>query len=511
MPSIVVHEKALAHLSRGLYRSPGSALRELVSNAWDANATVVTINTNYPWFMQLAVKDNGDGFDRNSFARLMGGGVGNSDKQPNKELKYGRPVIGRLGIGLLGIAQMCGTFTVSSRPRVGTAFKARVRLYDLLRPSLDKNDPSVVAHDGYVRTVDVGEYEFQDPEEQAYGTVITSGDVHPTFIDSFRASLELPDTQEPPLEWCEALNIFRSVRSLHQLGDYWKLIWELAATSPVPYVDDEAVPEGAVSEAHSRLGAHKFAVRIDGLAVNKPVHLAGNPNGYTIENVRRESISVYGRRVTFDGYIAVQEGKQLNPDELRGIMVRIRNVGVGYYDPSFLDYPLNQGPREKWLTGEIYVEEGLDDALNVDRDSFNKFHPEYRALQRRVHEILDGVFSRVYKQIDVRSARRVASRKEAQRECLLEALGGASDSHDVRVISRERHPEKDGDLISIMRRENGELEIALADPDQVGVRKVNRELALAILAIYEVASLEESAEARDRRFRRLLMKLLKRW
>ena len=50
MPKIRVHEKALAHLSRGLYRSPASALRKLVSNAWDANATTVAINTNYPNF-----------------------------------------------------------------------------------------------------------------------------------------------------------------------------------------------------------------------------------------------------------------------------------------------------------------------------------------------------------------------------------------------------------------------------------------------------------------------------
>jgi HSP90 family molecular chaperone len=50
MPQIRVHERALAHLSRGLYRSPASALRELVSNAWDANATRVEIDTNYPNF-----------------------------------------------------------------------------------------------------------------------------------------------------------------------------------------------------------------------------------------------------------------------------------------------------------------------------------------------------------------------------------------------------------------------------------------------------------------------------
>src|SRR5436853_5103699 len=99
MPKIKVHEKALAHLSRGLYRSPASALRELVSNAWDANAKTVRIDTNFPNFFQLSIEDNGDGFSREEFDRVMGGGIGNSDKRKEHEaqpLKYGRPTIGRL-------------------------------------------------------------------------------------------------------------------------------------------------------------------------------------------------------------------------------------------------------------------------------------------------------------------------------------------------------------------------------------------------------------------------------
>src|SRR5438309_5334457 len=115
MSKIKVHEKSLAHLSRGLYRSPASALRELVSNAWDADATIVRINTNYPLFYQLSVEDNGAGFTKDDFENLMEGGVGNSDKRLASEpelVRYGRPVIGRLGIGLLGIAQICGAFTI---------------------------------------------------------------------------------------------------------------------------------------------------------------------------------------------------------------------------------------------------------------------------------------------------------------------------------------------------------------------------------------------------------------
>src|SRR5713226_6959464 len=98
MPKIKVHEKALAHLSRGLYRSPASALRELVSNAWDANATHVLIDTNYPSFTQIAVQDNGHGFSRQEFEKLMEGGIGNSEKRALDEpLIHNRPLIGRLG------------------------------------------------------------------------------------------------------------------------------------------------------------------------------------------------------------------------------------------------------------------------------------------------------------------------------------------------------------------------------------------------------------------------------
>ena len=147
MPRIRVHEKALAHLSRGLYRSPASALRELVSNAWDANATTVTINTNYPNFYQLSVEDDGIGFNKSDFEQLMQGGIGNSQKRPSDlKLINDRPVIGRFGIGMLGIAQVCGAFIVTSRPKDGSeGFRARVQLFDRLKERLDADDPEVVA------------------------------------------------------------------------------------------------------------------------------------------------------------------------------------------------------------------------------------------------------------------------------------------------------------------------------------------------------------------------------
>src|SRR6266852_8012912 len=157
--AIRVSEKALAHLSRGLYRSPASAIRELVSNAWDANATVVRITTNTPNFFQIAIEDNGEGFTLSDFETLMKGGIGNSLKRPLLVNPINsRPVIGRLGIGMLGIAQVCLAFKIISKTKNGQGFSARVRLYDLLKERLDKNDTTVTKIDSVGREVDVGEY-----------------------------------------------------------------------------------------------------------------------------------------------------------------------------------------------------------------------------------------------------------------------------------------------------------------------------------------------------------------
>src|SRR5260370_11052191 len=223
MPKIKVHEKALGHLSRGLYRSPASALRELVSNAWDANATVVHINTNYPNFLQLTIQDNGEGFTRDEFKRLMEGGIGNSEKpRRTQPLIHERAIIGRIGIGMLGIAQLTGAFTIISKTSAGTGFKARVRLYDLLKMKLDKNDSEVVktgkaANDTVeVKEVDLGTYDFDesfDPATVKRGTTLIADDVHPTFAHSFQQSLAFEHFKEPPLYCSECLKIVSKVHS----------------------------------------------------------------------------------------------------------------------------------------------------------------------------------------------------------------------------------------------------------------------------------------------------------
>jgi hypothetical protein len=240
--------------------------------------------------------------------------------------------------------------------------------------------------------------------------------------------------------------------------------------------------------------------------LRKPVRLHGNEGGYTVHVIPEETHRVFGKDVTFHGYIAVQEGAQLKPDELRGIMVRVTEVGIGLYDTSMLDYRYNEGPRSRWLTGEIFVSSGLDDALNIDRDSFNRFHPEFRIVQKRVHEILrEDVFPAVYKQIEVRTYARQKKKGSGRRSLLKRVV--SSDETAIRLV---RASETDGE-IAVVRTSPASIEIALPAAETLAVKKSQQQLAHSILAVFEVALLERTAESRRRVFREKLLDLLGEW
>jgi Histidine kinase-, DNA gyrase B-, and HSP90-like ATPase len=509
---IKVHEKALAHLTRGLYRSPASALRELVSNAWDANATVVQINTNYPNFFQLSIEDNGEGFTKDEFQRVMSGGIGNSEKRKQHEdqpLKFGRALIGRLGIGMLGIAQVALGFTITSRTAKGDGFRANVRLYDLLKPKLDTDDADIVTGE----EVNIGQYEFDDefdPKKGPGGTTIHTSDLHPQFTQAFKESVEQEGFKGIPSDWKSAVKIFSKTESLQLLGDYWRLIWELAASAPVRYVDATAIPGGMIKADQEQLESQKFKVIVDGLELRKPVYLRHDRVGFTSHRLTF-SKKVYGKPVSFHGYIAAREGKQIMPDELRGIMIRIKNVGIGYYDQTLLDFRVNQGPRSRWITGEIFMDEGLEDALNVDRDSFNRFHPEFRAVQADIHETLKKrIFPQVYrkmeKRMDKKAAEKEQSRKSVVRQVLTSSVGDTPihlRTAKPGVTAEQRH--------AVAVESKSGLEVTIPNEEDMPVKKTYRQMAAAILGIFEIAMQEKSLERRRDRFAELLFNLISEW
>src|SRR3989344_5205208 len=62
------NERVFARITDGIYREPASALRELIANSYDADATEVRVFTDAPRFSKISVRDNGHGLDEDTLA-----------------------------------------------------------------------------------------------------------------------------------------------------------------------------------------------------------------------------------------------------------------------------------------------------------------------------------------------------------------------------------------------------------------------------------------------------------
>jgi HSP90 family molecular chaperone len=126
---INVSSRVLRHISRGIYRSPAAALKELVSNSHDAGASEVTLNTGYPTIKELVITDDGSGMTAATFKELVQH-IGFSRKTAGESIQIAgtartRTVIGHYGIGLLAVGQLAARMQIEEDGRYSQGPGAR--------------------------------------------------------------------------------------------------------------------------------------------------------------------------------------------------------------------------------------------------------------------------------------------------------------------------------------------------------------------------------------------------
>lgn len=385
---IDVSAKIIADISSGIYRTPANALKELISNAFDADAKTAIITTNYPNFDVMTCSDYGRGMTVSKFEQIMKR-IGGSDKRSSENAltPLGRPIIGKIGIGILAVAQICRKFTViSSTKEDQKQFEAIIDL----KPFHDQEAYKLNLRD---KKVNIGEYNIEEIEKEEPGKSYTriileeidEGfksrllDIPDKAVIGFKFKKTDPETFEEFIDWLKD-------KKTKDVPEYLRLLWELALVSPIPYTKTGPVPNSKAMEIiKDRLIQYKFNVVVDGIKLIKPVLFPYVEDAKNKDfDCKTYDISfndvISNSRLKFSGYI-YHQNKAIIPPELRGLMIRIRNVGIGGYDKSFLDFPQSVGPIITGMTGELYVEEGLEDALNIDRNSFRETAPHYIKLQ----------------------------------------------------------------------------------------------------------------------------------
>lgn len=521
---LTTDDRVLARVTDGIYRQPGSALREMISNAWDADATEVRIDTDAPRFSTISISDDGHGMDWQTLARMLHHIGGSAKRQPvgaklglTQQSDFdlspkGRPLIGKIGIGLFSIAQLTRSFQIVTKEAGGEYWNvAAVRLHTHSDTLANRNGDE---------TYEAGSYEvWREPtqERAASGTNIILDGIWPQTRETLRSSEiwsryeearaqggtgSLPalprfsvgavsasphdsvQDESPDLPWetsdqpGERISRFiDAMRDLYTRGiennpriskssDYYlQMLWQLSNWCPLKYVetdpfrltgesenrffaltsegsDEVHVQEGrpvadslpfsqGLRDADSMISAKDFRVFIDNVELKRPVSFTGNPKtsaalqdpllffGEGGTDFPKMDSSISGGPLRFFAYF--QWVPKLVPVENRGIIVRVRNASGRDYDPTFLDFPVSEQRRLEQITGEIFVVEGFDGALNIDRESYNASHPHVVYLTRWVHRELRKVIAK-QKQLGVVARKRNKSNENTKALGVVEGI-----------------------------------------------------------------------------------------
>ena len=510
---LLTDERVIARVTDGIYRQPGSAIRELVSNAYDADAKQVVIKTDRPRFSTLSVEDDGIGMTPAALAHLLhhiggsakrsleGAELGIASTADPTRSPSGRRLIGKIGIGLFSVSQLTHRFQIITKT-AGDPFRTIALV--VLRQYSEESSPSLD---------DQGEYDaglvtiWREPAADAnsHGTTIILTGIRPQARDTLQsrdhwaaidANRELAPAEardlKPPdfhigrvhrddadvfqgdadahdnLPWCRSdrpeiafKKLVQAVWQHVELGtpnpqlerifDYYlRMVWQLSLAIPVPYVsgnpfelqlkdthylfempqpgrtaptefelsNDETIRDKKAIGSAADIG-RDFTVFVDDLRIARPLVFADLPAtshavkkpiffvGHCREDFEGISPELTGGPIEFEAYL--MWAPKIVPTEHQGVLVRVHGSSGTLFDSTFMRYQVSEQTRLRQISCEIFVSQGLEAALNIDRESFNFAHPHVVYITKWLHASLRRVAT-VQKRIagEIRTASREA-------------------------------------------------------------------------------------------------------
>ncbi len=423
---INVSLRVIADLSQGLYRSPADALKELVSNAYDADSPTVEITFSRD-FSSLTIRDKGTGMTTEQFVKVMetiGGSSKRSiDSEGRDKTSSGRKIVGRIGIGLLSVSQIANKLEVQSTTANSTkGFHAYIEFDQFASEEARKIKITELWEED--KQIKLGKYfitENDDTNKKEHFTTLRLSGIKRIIKDKLLKESEIDgqprmmgtkfDSVEKLVEWMEVSEITKTA-----LHEYDRLFWELCILCPVPYLEKPLDVKFKIEKSSSTKDITEFIsivnkethlkLTFDGIECKRPIKMPGRKsknydrffnllfmNGLNNRTIKyfdydNENQSIE-KKLTVNGYIYYQRPK-VWPPELQGLIIRVRNVAVGGYDSTFLTYRHHEAIKFAQITGEIYVD-GLDDSLNIDRSSFRETEPGFVAFRDAIHNYLNRI------------------------------------------------------------------------------------------------------------------------
>jgi len=158
--ALATSQRIIARVTDGIYREPWAAFRELIANSYDADASEVVIETGLPDFEKIVVRDDGNGMDPDTLAYILqniggsskrtklGASLHTTDPIDPEKSAGGRPLIGKIGIGLFAVAQLTQHFQIITKARddkYRSSATVVLKTHDELRAHKSETDETFVA------------------------------------------------------------------------------------------------------------------------------------------------------------------------------------------------------------------------------------------------------------------------------------------------------------------------------------------------------------------------------
>lgn len=342
-------------LSKSTYqRNFSYALREMVSNAYDADATKVSIDLSTDQKC-LLIHDDGSGMSKEDFDFYLR--IAGKKRGKPTTSRFKRQRIGQFGVGFLSIFPFCEFIEIRSTIEGSD---------DVLSATIPSGEFFKLRGQINVEALPINGVIARDSKQRSnHYTAITLKNLTTSAKLSFGLSAEVSK---------------RRVNSIRTFPPLERLRWELQDELPIRFsVESPYAGVFPYSETQS------MQVYLNGRELWR-----NDAGGELIDSGELE----------VDGYKArfclTTPWKAVAPIEMRGVKLRVQNVGVG----GRTDFEI---PRTRpyshlsWICGELHLPGSLSESISVSRDTFvdnpviQEFYDKMAARLRKQATFIENI------------------------------------------------------------------------------------------------------------------------
>ena len=326
---IIINRAIVKHLSVGLYRNFALAIKEIISNSYDAGAREVKIKLDLK-NNKVIIRDDGNGMDLNQLAKeyLHIGLYKEPSKYPDQ---LGRMRIGTFGIGFLATLPYCSKMIVFTKKK--------------------DNNEVIQAEINAKKFFTNGVLNIRD-EEIPYK--ILKSDMPRTKGETIIILENISSQIQKELQRKSKAGRYK----LDQLGGFEKFKWTLCQYAPIDFPPDKK----ELKDFFINKKRVPMKVWLDGKQLFR--NIPGNTK--IVEKGIEHFNDVSVKYAIMCSYV-----EPIRPEEARGLQLRLRDVAIELpqtFDVTKLGRVLG---KLNFICGEVHVFKGLDAALMVNRDHFS--------------------------------------------------------------------------------------------------------------------------------------------